>query len=318
MTEPHVAVLVLNRNMKDMTERLIGQIRKTKVKYSLVSLEAASDPDKMVQDFDLQIRFAENRRWAWSFAEGMAAALISQQNYHKGQLDQSREAYNHNSTSRKSIVDPITHFWLLCNDAQLDSTNDTLARLLDWMPEDACQIHPFQTTHPVGSPQGFQPKLISSGKMVDGALELPLYHNVAFVEFVCPLITRSFYDQCLAKFNKPPVNPAFAFGWGVDYEMAYMGHELGLKSYICDAVGMTHHPGTTHENHILTKVEDNTRMRIRARNDMLDVLEEQYGRDWGGVFEAAARKAGVDPKAFLEWSAFDRGLSARSERVSEA
>jgi hypothetical protein len=188
---------------------------------------------------------------------------------------------------------------------------DTLDILLMDMPEDACQIHPYQTTHPKGSPQGLTIDKMATYWTRPGSYS----HNVAFVEFVCPLISRKFYDQCLANFGCPPVNPEFAYGWGVDYEMAYFGHQLKMKSYICDAVGITHHPGTTHLNHEKTKVEDNNRMRVLARNNMLDVLEKKHGRNWGEKFANSARAAGVDPQAFLDWSSYDRELALRGARV---
>lgn len=304
--EAHVAVLVLNRNMREMTEKLIDVVRATsKSETTIYSLEAASDEGKTARNSDIKVYFHENKRWAWSFAWGMhiavdlAKGLSFPTSYPEG-------TYTDASGIAGSPKDP-THFWLICNDAQLDPTSDTLNVMLQNMPADACQIHPYQTTHPQGSPQGWAGfNRIRTGRRV---------HNVAFVEFVCPLITRDFYDRCIANFGCPPVGPHFPYGWGVDYEMAYFGHKLGLKSYICDMVGITHHPGTTHQNHEKTKVEDNNRMRVLARNTMLDVLEQRYGRNWGDLFAETARSVGVDPHAFLEWSKYDRALALQGTRV---
>ena len=90
---------------------------------------------------------------------------------------------------------------------------------------------------------------------------------------------------------------------------------LGLRSYVSGDVGIVHEPGTTHRNHERTKVEPDEQMRRNARNSMLDVLEQRYGRDWGEVFARASREAGVDPHAFLEWSKYDRGLSLAGVRA---
>jgi hypothetical protein len=328
MTKPHVAVLVLNRNMREMTEKLITDIRYScKGNYTLFGLEAASDKDKMAGDPrysktmpDVRVVFSENKRWAWSFATGMDIATKYEayedgRDVPPGMTFQSPQSTYWGETEigeawMEGSLPPFTHFWLLCNDTQLDPNCDTLGILLMNMPADACQIHPYQTTHPRGSPQGQHSQSFYDNK---NKTEV---HNVAFVEFVCPLITREFYDACLANFHCPPVNPDFAYGWGVDYEMAYFGHQLKKKSYICDAVGITHHPGTTHLNHEVTKVEDNNQMRVLARNNMLDVLEKKHGRDWGDKFANSARAAGVDPRAFLEWSSYDRSLSISGTRVS--
>jgi hypothetical protein len=287
-----VAVLVLNRNMREMTEALCDSIEATcKYPHDLYVLDAASDPDEICYR-GIPMLMTENKRWAWSFAHGMEEVVRNE----------------------KTLGDHIySHFWLICNDTQLDTRGaDVLTTLVESLPEDGCQIHPYQTTHPVGSPQG---RSHSRPTLPRSTAEFLSVHNVAFVEFVCPLITRSFYDQCLANFGCPPVGPHFEYGWGVDYEMAYFGHQLKLKSYICDTVGITHHPGTTHLNHHKTKVEDNNQMRVLARNNMLDVLEARHGRDWGEKFANSARAAGVDPHAFLEWSAMDRALAVRGARV---
>jgi hypothetical protein len=189
-----VAVLVLNRNMREMTEKLCDSIEATcKYPHDLYVLDAASDPDEICYR-GIPMLMLENKRWAWSFAHGMEEVIKNE----------------------KTLGDHIySHFWLICNDTQLDTTKDTLELLIARLPPDACQIHPFQTTHPVGSPQGRRPS--GSGS-----------HNVAFAEFVCPLITRGFYDQCLANFGCSPVGPHFQYGWGVDYEMAYFGHQLKM------------------------------------------------------------------------------------------
>lgn len=320
----HTAVLVLNRNMREMTEKLIATIRYSckDTRYTIIGLEADSDLDKVAGDPkasetmpDESIVFAENKRWAWSFARGMELALypdrgaMTKGGCWSGEYQWVPDVKRWRGWKDHDGARDFTHFWLLCNDAQLDPSKDTLRILLENMPHDACQIHPYQTTHPRGSPQGQHSQSFYDDK---NKMEV---HNVAFVEFVCPLITRDFYERCLTNFGCPPVGPHFPYGWGVDYEMAYFGHQLKLKSYICDAVGMTHHPGTTHQNHRITKVEDNDQMRVLARNTMLDVLEQRYGRNWGDVFADSARAAGVDPVAFLEWSKFDRALAARGARA---
>jgi hypothetical protein len=311
MTETHVAILVLNRNMREMTENLVKTIRETcKSPHTIYCLEAASDPNGRCRDYDVQVVFSANKRWAWSFAQGMKIAL----NPPIPPLldpDLGADTVAYAEPKGMDTWENPTHFWLLCNDTQLIEAGDTLGMLLADMPEDACQIHPYQTTHPRGSPQGRTTDKLPMYHMSPGSYS----HNVAFVEFVCPLISRKFYDQCLANFGCPPVNPEFAYGWGVDYEMAYFGHQLKMKSYICDGVGITHHPGTTHLNHEKTKVEDNNQMRVLARNNMLDVLEKNHGRNWGEKFANSARAAGVDPAAFLAWSEFDRGLALRGARV---
>lgn len=312
----HTAILVLNRNMRDMTEKLIDRIRKTcKGSYTIYAIEAESDMDKTVRNADTTIYCTENKRWAWSFSNAMRAVIeLSECNLEIADDENWRIVLDPiPGTDIATIIKPskksknwklVTHFWLICNDAQLDENIDTLKTMMENMPTDACQIHPYQHTHPMNSPQGMK----ESGQQTK-------IHNVAFVEFVCPLITRSFYDKCLANFGCPPVGAYFPYGWGVDYEMAYFGHELKLKSYICDLVGMTHHPGTTHLNHQQTKVEDNNQMRVLARNTMLQVLETRYGRNWGDKFANSARAAGVDPQAFLDWSSYDRALSSHGARV---
>lgn len=191
------------------------------------------------------------------------------------------------------------YYWCLCNDAQIvdDGTLDVLVRTC---PDDAAFVHPYQKTHPAGSSQGKQGQGLRTS---------------SFVEFVCPLLTARFVDTCVQEFNMPGISDGFPMGWGVDYEMAHLAHRLGMKGYICQDVGIIHEPGTTHRHHEHTQVEPDEVMRRKARNSMLDVLEERYGKDWGQVFAQSALDAGVDPQPFLDWSHYDRQLSLSGARA---
>jgi hypothetical protein len=276
---PFVAVLVLNRNMREMTERLIERIRASNTKYPMEiwCIDADSDEEELVITGDHVYLLNGNPRWAKAFSVG----IVESQHY-------GREKGN-----------PYSHFWCVCNDAQM-ADNEILAALIDSAPEDCAQIHPFQRNHPRNSFQGGQGAGVRAS---------------SYVEFVCPLLTSTFVEKCQERFGCPGVDPDFPMGWGVDYAMPYYAHVLGMKSYMCDKVGIVHEPGTTHAAHEKTKVEPNEEMRKKARNTMLDVLERKWGRDWGNVFAQASREAGVDPNAFLGWSHYDRSLSLKGSRA---
>jgi hypothetical protein len=122
MTEPHVAILVLNRNMREMTEALVTQIRRTSVSHTLYSLDADSDVGQVCREADVHVRLVENRRWAWSFATGMAIAVSNRLVPGAGSIGWTGER------GQLDWKSP-THFWLLCNDTQLSPTDDTLSTL---------------------------------------------------------------------------------------------------------------------------------------------------------------------------------------------
>ena len=193
MTVPHVAILVLNRNMREMTENLIAAIRKTCTPaHTIFALDAASDKEQRARNGDVSIFLAENKRWAWSFAYAMGAVI--------DHVDPSDPAFGHGVDPRGEYklvattspetpkgqlwldekAEPFTHLWLLCNDTQLDPGADALKILLENMPKDACQIHPYQTTHPRGAPQG---QVLSSGGVYILRKDGTYTHNAAFVEF---------------------------------------------------------------------------------------------------------------------------------------
>lgn len=276
----HTAVLVLNRNMRAMTESLINRIRASNTKYpmDIWCIDADSDRHEVVQNADNMIFLEANPRWAKAFHDGIV------------------------DTRKVSEEDgnPYSHYWCVCNDAQMVD-DEILATLIDSMPDDCAQIHPYQKNHPRDSFQGQQ---------TDGGVRASSY-----IEFVCPLLSRTFVERATDHFGFPGIDPDFPYGWGVDYVLPYAAHYLGFKNYMCDRVGIIHEPGTTHANHKQTKVESNEEMRKLARNTMLDVLEQKYGKDWGLTFSAAASGAGVDPRAFLDWSYYDRSLSETGARA---
>ena len=267
-----VAVLVLNRNMREMTEDLIRRIRETTdmAGVRIYNVDSASDEGQVARNADEDIILPENRRWAFSFNRAIL-----------------------------TVGTGYDFYWCVCNDTRI-TDDGTLDRLVGTAPADAAQVHPHQKTPPRGSSQ-----TPGGGGM----------HPSSFVEFVCPLLPGKFVRRCMAEWGMPGISDGFPYGWGVDYEMAYLGHRLGLRSYVSGDVGIVHEPGTTHRNHERTKVEPDEQMRRNARNSMLDVLEQRYGRDWGEVFARASREAGVDPHAFLEWSKYDRGLSLAGVRA---
>jgi len=275
----HTAVLVLNRNMREMTEKLIDRIRESNTKYSMDvwCIDADSDQDEVVTMSDQVFMLYDNPRWAKAFNIGLIES----------------QAFGHMKSQ------PYSHFWCVCNDAQMVD-DEILATLIDSAPDDCAQIHPYQKHHPAATFQG------RCGTGVRAS---------SYVEFVCPLFTRTFLERAEKKFGFPGIDPGFPMGWGTDYVLPYVAHELGMKSYMCDDVGILHETGTTHKHAAKTKVESNEEMRKRARNTMLDHLEEVYGNGWGEIFIESAKRAGVDPKAFVDWSGYDRNLSLTGARA---
>jgi len=275
----HTAVLVLNRNMREMTEKLIDRLCDSNTKYpmDIWCLDADSDQEEVVQNADKILLLGNNPRWAGAFERGI----------------------RHVRQDPLDIRTTYSHFWCVCNDAQMVD-DEILAMLIDSSPDDCAQIHPYQKHHPSATFQG------RCGTGVRAS---------SYVEFVCPLFTRTFIERAQHKFGFPGIDPGFSMGWGTDYVLAYVAHELGMKSYMCDDVGILHETGTTHKHAAKTKVESNEDMRKLARNTMLDHLEEVYGKHWGQIFIDSAKRAGVDPKAFVDWSGYDRNLSLTGARA---
>jgi len=295
----NVAILVLNRNMKRMTDDLVDRIHATcnrqATPYTIFSIDADSRPEEVVEEgTDVVVRLGSNLRWASAFSNAIAVAQKMPDEITQDTL-QFVARSGIGVDWRNGLADQFTHFWCLCNDTQLEESQDTLSILAHAVGIDMAQIHPYQHTYPKGHSQG-----AGTG---EGA------RAESFVEFVCPLISADFVAACLEYFGTTPVGAHFPYGWGVDYEMAYFAHKLGFKNYISETVGITH------LHHEETEVEDNNVMRVLARNSMLDVLEQRYGREWGIEFIQAAHMAGVSSMAFEEWSSHDRALARTGGRA---
>lgn len=154
-------------------------------------------------------------------------------------------------------------FWLLVNDAHLYEV-DSLTPMVNFMRSnpDCGQIHPYITNSPS--------RVLK--KMGSGC------RKVSYVEIICPLLSRAAIE--IPNF----LDEKLFYGWGLDYDMPYMLHKQGLRTYLCDDVGVVHSAGTT----VCTGNDDQLKTMQQqfnvSRENMVQVMLEKYGPQWGHHF----------------------------------
>jgi GT2 family glycosyltransferase len=156
-------------------------------------------------------------------------------------------------------------FWLCVNDAKLFNC-DTLTAMVDFMNAhpDCGQIHPF---------------IDNSGSPLLRKMNQAGARKVSFVEIVCPLVSRAAIDAIPGLLDDD-----FFYGWGLDYEMPYLLHKNGFRTYLSDDVGVVHDAGTTVKtgnDGQLKTVHDQFAV---SRANMTGVLKKKYGEHWARHF----------------------------------
>jgi GT2 family glycosyltransferase len=172
-------------------------------------------------------------------------------------------------------------FWCLVNDAKLNE-QDTLSGLKNVINKnkDCGQVHPFVSNS------------ISPYQRQIGAED---FYKSSFVEIICPLFTREAIIEGM-------FDDRFFYGWGLDYEIPYLLHKKGLKTYISNKVSVFHTPSTTVLKNNDTQIKSQQQQFNVSRTNMMSVLIEKYGEKWGDVFLSAIPND-VSKDAYVHWVA---------------
>jgi hypothetical protein len=146
--------------------------------------------------------------------------------------------------------------------------------------KDCAEIHPYIKNSP-------SPFLNKDGTIVSNA------EKVSFTEFVCPLFSREIIDKNI-------LDNRYFYGWGLDYETPYLIHKNLKRVYISNEVGITHYAGTTTRigaDRDFKNLEDQFKS---SRDNMMEVLIEKWGPQWGKVFLDAI-PSDVSKEAYVDW-----------------
>lgn len=172
------------------------------------------------------------------------------------------------------------NFWCLVNDAKLPE-QDVMSGLLEVMScnNDCGQAHPYISN----SVSPYQ-----RGKGGNG------WFKTSFVEIVCPMFSRKSIEIGL-------FDDRFFYGWGLDYEIPYILHKNGLRSYISNKVSVFHTPSTTVNRNNDTEIKSQHHQFDVSRNNMMAVLHEKYGDKWGKTFLDAI-PSDVPSESFVHWA----------------
>jgi GT2 family glycosyltransferase len=183
----------------------------------------------------------------------------------------------------KETVEDVHYdsFWLLVNDAKLFQC-DTLTTMVEFMRghPDCGQIHPFIDNTPC-------PPLKKQT-----AHEV---RKVSFVEIICPLLSRAALDAIPGLLDDD-----FFYGWGLDYEIPYLLHKNGFRTYLSDDVGVIHNAGTTVTSGNDAQINSIEKQFAVSRNNMTTVLKKKYGPEWARTFLDAV-PPDVPKDALLIW-----------------
>jgi hypothetical protein len=260
--EDRICVLVVSHNFQDLTDRLCDKIKAyTKgVAYDLHVIETGSALSKFSKYATCWVHDKVRMTRGFNILKDYA--------------------------DRQYRLDYGCYFayQLFVNDAQWLDGQDMITSLYQAMKAtpDCGQIHPYQT------------HIRYAGQLLrkHGTGIRP----ISFSEIVCPMIRGAAWRA-----DPQLLNDFLFYGWGLDYEIPYRLARANFKCYHSDDVGITHQAGTTYRNANITQEQLRyEQFKLRARENMYEILGKTYGEHWPIRFLNAVPE-GVSPQALYDW-----------------
>ncbi len=264
-----VCVLVVNHNMKDLTDELCRKIALyTHTPYDLHVIETGSDFDKCSKYATLWVKEKIRMTRGWNALRAYADRLA------KAKGRPKYDAYQ-----------------LFVNDAHWVDDHDMITTLYRQMmsTQDCGQIHPYQTHIRDAGHLLRRQEPVLTGRNNIGI------RKVSFSEIVCPMIRGDAWRRL-----PDLLDDKFFYGWGLDYDIPHQLQSIGYRCYISDTVGITHRSGTTARNQHITQEVAFRQVQTAAREDMYKGMQEKYGEGWPYLLlESVPRD--VSPEALHDW-----------------
>jgi hypothetical protein len=255
-----IAIIIISHNAKDITTNLCNQIIKYTKSRYDLLVVETGSRKKELTDFPT-LWLPDGIRATRGFNWGIDWFLFKE------------------SFDNDLVYDS---FWMLVNDT-IHPNYDVLTPMINFMNNnsDCGEIHPYIEN----SPSKFLHKTNSG-----------LARKVSFCEFVCPLFSRKAIDY-------PPkglFDNRFFYFWGIDYDLPKILHDINLRLYISNEVGIIHNAGTTTK---LGADEDFKTMTDQfnvSRDNMIQGLKEKYGEKWYKVIYDSI-PPDVSKSAYMDW-----------------
>jgi hypothetical protein len=170
-------------------------------------------------------------------------------------------------------------FWLIVSDSKFIQL-DTLTSLYEFMKSnpDCGEIHPYIEN----SPSVYLKKKNNEQTRKE-----------SFCEIICPFFSRKAIDLDL-------FDNRFVYGWGLDFDIPYKLHINNLRLYISNKVGVIHDAGTTTRSGADEQFKNMSDQFNESRNNMIEVLESNYGKDWARKFYSNI-PGDVSKDAYFDW-----------------
>lgn len=260
---PKVCILVVSHNFRELTNELCRNIvvNTQGVPYKLHVIETGSHFSKFSQYATLWTAEKIRMTRGWNVLRDYADRLAAAEGY-------AFDAYH-----------------LFVNDAHFLPQEDMVSTLYQQMMSlpDCGQIHPYQTN------------IREAGKLLRRQFQQGT-RKVSFSEIVCPMIRAEAWRK-----NPGLLDDAFFYGWGLDYDMPHQLHQSGYRCYVSDAVGVTHHAGTTyHHADVTEEALRYNEFQAKARQNMYERMNQKYSDAWPRVLLDGVPHD-VDPQAMFDW-----------------
>jgi hypothetical protein len=238
-----ICILVVSHNNKDLTDSLCdGIIERTRgVDYDLHVIETGSDLDNTSMYMTLWVKEKCRMTRGFNLLKQHADFIASTKGY-------KYDAYQ-----------------LFVNDAKFIDGQDMISILNEQrkMNPDTGQIHPY-----ISNMSHIHARQCNQG--TGGP------RKESFVEIICPMISA---DAWFA--NPDLLDNRFFYGWGLDYDIPYLLHKSGYRTYISDSIGIEHTAFTSYRQKNITKetMSEGEFMTV-ARTNMIHGMMEKYGAEW--------------------------------------
>jgi len=274
MPKDAVAVIIVNRDRPDITDKLVEQVMKMrcKVPVDIFVIEMGSKTKSTIK-MNAKSKYCS----LWYEDEPFSGKCYG----HVRGLDCANEKGSYK------------YYWFMMNDLVYDLSEYPIETLYDIMEKNP-SLGILSPTEPEGNYPDCKP-------LLDGD-----FHIVATTDYLSLFVSGKMIKDIGF------LNPAFKYSWGAIHELSYKAYSAGWKIAYCDKVTMKHLGGTTYGQ--VEGIPSREEYQELAKSFAANYFFETYGPDWDVKFWDAVKLKGARYNTFHSSKViFNEELSAQNQ-----
>ena len=254
-----IAVIIVNRDQPEITDRLVEQIKDMKISFGI------SNPTTSIDIFVIEMG-SKGKRSKYSSLWYEDEPFSGKCYGHVRGLEYANEQGSYK------------YYWFMMNDLVYNPKGNNPIETLYNVMENDPSIGILSPTEPNGSYPDCQP------------WEKGDYHIVATVDYLSLFVSGKMIRDIGF------LNSEFKYSWGAIHELSYKAYSSGWKIAYCDHVTMKHLGGTTYGQ--VEGIPTREEYQSRAKSFAANYFFEKYGHDWDVKFWDAVKLKGARHNTF--------------------